>query len=743
MLNRENYQGKNDLDKAGQLRREADFLEKRQQVRARLGQLQQLSIDPYYDRYLAQMVEDLESGRATPAQVGREAERSYRLYLQRIAHKTPEQGKLPLQGTAPPLQKTIGEISRNKPGGKHSMEFKIGAHVFSVTGAIFVLAAFVIFGVHFLGGMVQGMCLFGTAALLFLFSECWLKRRAPALADIVTGIAICGAYAANFINFQVLHTINPVVTMVITFLIASLAVWAGKRADSMVLRLVGLIGCYISVYPVGGFGTGLDFLALSLLLFLVGSINVLFPARKRPALFSSLQLLLHVVFTAIYISIAWGERVEAVYLTLFAVVSFVFISFLGVKNCREERTVLFPFCCIGSGILLFLIFLIGNLGPGIARMGIMQAGQRALGRTPDMALFVHLAAETLVAAICGVGFLLWDKEDGRKWAQLYYGVILVLLFAIFSENQWESLISFLAVLLAVKFASGHKEVLVLDCMVVTATGMVGIWQTYAWDSRPFVGALFAGMLFLSSFRIRQMHLFHETVATVCLLLMGGIWCGTYLPGRITGGAGWICPFSVALLLVLFLMFNCLPGLKGKNQLPYNIVNIFFMAMYHLCLWLCNSSLVSWAMLALGTVAILVMYRERFGLAFSGKYLLLAGFLVYCAVAGHFGQPVAVSILLMLVSLGCVAMGFKIQNRMQRACGLAMAAFVCLKLVLYDSREMDTANRGIVFLATGMIALVISFLYIRLERRREAHGAYKEQIRQESQAESENRIGQTE
>ena len=177
----------------------------------------------------------------------------------------------------------------------------------------------------------------------------------------------------------------------------------------------------------------------------------------------------------------------------------------------RSRTVLFPFCCIGSGILLFLIFLIGNLGPGIARMGIMQAGQRALGRTPDMALFVHLAAETLVAAICGVVFLLWDKEDGRKWAQLYYGVILVLLFAIFSENQWESLISFFAVLLAVKFASGHKEVLVLDCMVVTATGMVGIWQTYAWDSRPFVGALFAGMLFLSSFRIRQMHLFHETV----------------------------------------------------------------------------------------------------------------------------------------------------------------------------------------------------------------------------------------
>ena len=40
------------------------------------------SEDPDYDRYLEQMMRDLKSGKATPFQVEREAQRTYRLYLE-------------------------------------------------------------------------------------------------------------------------------------------------------------------------------------------------------------------------------------------------------------------------------------------------------------------------------------------------------------------------------------------------------------------------------------------------------------------------------------------------------------------------------------------------------------------------------------------------------------------------------------------------------------------------------------
>ena len=45
----------------------------------------------------------------------------------------------------------------------------------------------------------------------------------------------------------------------------------------------------------------------------------------------------------------------------------------------------------------------------------------------------------------------------------------------------------------------------------------------------------------------------------------------------------------------------------------------------------------------------------------------------------------------------------------------MAAFVCLKLVLYDFREVEIMYRVLVFLVVGIIALLISFIYVRLEK----------------------------
>ena len=79
-------------------------------VRDRLAQLQEMSQDPEYDRYLAQMVRDLDTGKATPEQVEREARRSYEIYKERM--------HIP----------------------KKEAEFKVGIHVVGVLGAVFVLA---------------------------------------------------------------------------------------------------------------------------------------------------------------------------------------------------------------------------------------------------------------------------------------------------------------------------------------------------------------------------------------------------------------------------------------------------------------------------------------------------------------------------------------------------------------------------------------------------------------------------
>ena len=58
----ENNQNIDELNEARRLRYQAELLEQKAKVRARLVQLKEVSRDPDYNRYLEQMMKDLESG---------------------------------------------------------------------------------------------------------------------------------------------------------------------------------------------------------------------------------------------------------------------------------------------------------------------------------------------------------------------------------------------------------------------------------------------------------------------------------------------------------------------------------------------------------------------------------------------------------------------------------------------------------------------------------------------------------
>lgn len=98
-----------------------------------------------------------------------------------------------------------------------------------------------------------------------------------------------------------------------------------------------------------------------------------------------------------------------------------------------------------------------------------------------------------------------------------------------------------------------------------------------------------------------------------------------------------------------------------------------------------------------------------------RYLLLAGVWSFYALICCVDSPVLASILLMVAALGCVGIGFKKSDKVARISGLGMAIFVCMKLVLYDFAKVQAIHKMIVFLVVGVLALVISFLYILLDK----------------------------
>lgn len=665
----------------------------RERIRGRLRQLMEISKDPEYDKYLAQMLKDLDSGRATPQQVEREASRSYEKYKQRMSQAGTQQRVQP-----EPLS-PVPQEQPSKTDRPDKLEFNIGIHVFSLVGAIFVLTAFVIFSFNFLNGLGQGICLYLAALVLVLLSELLFRKKMPKFSHVITGIGIGGLYIANIVNYLVLHTINGIAALLITFVFALGTIFLSHKKDSVVIRIISILGCYISFIPVEGFDTELNFLVIAGILFIINTLSVFLQNQKNSVAINTMHLSVNVVFTALLTGMAWAEDFGIIYLVGFVVSSFAFASIMAYKKCREEKSgILFLFTCIGNGLLLFILFLLGNIG--------------SIGQPPATALLVHLIAEILIGVICILMFLFWNRQDGRKYAQIYYICGAALLLGSFSEYHAEIIVTVLAVLLLVKLMNRNPELRVLDCIVVTWTGVIGFGLSdywYCW--------LLAAALVLSILCIREMHIYHEVVITASILLIWWSQCN-YFFDAYGLNEGWLYPVSVVCLFVFFLLFNHLPQFKNKHQKTYNIICVIFAGSYCLSALLLKNYLLSAVMMVLGAVVILVVFKEKYGMQLTRKHMVLAVFLSVYSLLGHFPSPVIVSILLMVIALGCVGIGFKRRDKAERICGLVMAIFVCVKLVLYDFREVDIIYRMVVFLVVGILALGISFIYILLEKNME-------------------------
>ena len=99
----------------------------------------------------------------------------------------------------------------------------------------------------------------------------------------------------------------------------------------------------------------------------------------------------------------------------------------------------------------------------------------------------------------------------------------------------------------------------------------------------------------------------------------------------------------------------------------------------------------------------------------GRAHALTIFFTYMVFAYGIELPIVVSILLMVIAVASVGIGFLLKIKGVRIYGLCMSLFVCAKLLLVDFADAQSADRVISFLVVGVIALAISYLYMRIER----------------------------
>ncbi len=226
---------------------------KRTQLARNIEALCAGSRDENYTKYLEMLLLQLRQGRITEAYAAFELNRTYLLYQQRMGMLQPQNVQQPLQYVPAQNMQNIQQFTQHVPaqqyiqhstqqyiqqpmqyvppqniqqsmqyvpqqqyvppqyvpqpqqpstkGQRKNMEFAVGAGVLSVVGILFVLTAFVLLSIHYMNGMLKGICLYVIAAAVLLFSELYLERKKPKFADGLTGLGICSLYLFTMMNY--------------------------------------------------------------------------------------------------------------------------------------------------------------------------------------------------------------------------------------------------------------------------------------------------------------------------------------------------------------------------------------------------------------------------------------------------------------------------------------------------------------------------------------------------------------
>jgi uncharacterized membrane protein len=218
--------------------------------------------------------------------------------------------------------------------------------------------------------------------------------------------------------------------------------------------------------------------------------------------------------------------------------------------------------------------------------------------------------------------------------------------------------------------------------------------------------------------IRRWSLYYQYAITVFLVMF------VYINAP-TGEM--ILPLSAAVLFALVPAFRFFALRWGEAEKGsprdiicsqiYNLCNLGALALVSLLCLTIQRDFWYASVVALFGAAWLTLYLSPFFyLKFPKKYLALVGYLTFMTlVAIPFPDPIATSITMMVIAIASVAIGIRIEDKAQRLCGLALAIFVCAKISLFDFRESEPLQRMIVFAAVGVLAMLISYIYIRLEK----------------------------
>lgn len=661
------------------------------------------SRDVYFTEYLQELRAKFRQNAVTPEYVSREITRTSRLYRQRMQDNIQPQ---PVQPQYVQPMQYIPYIRPTVPEKKQNVEFAIGAGVLGIIGVLFILIAFVLLGMTYMDGLAKGISLYGICVVVLLFSELVLNRKMPRFAVVITALGIGGLYLSTMLNYLYLQNFNSYVAMGMAVIISLFAVILSRKKDSGTLKIVSIAGCYISLFPTGQSFLYYEriadpsvrtahFLVAAGIILIVNLMTVFLPVKKNRNAIHMAHMILNTFFTVIFATVAL-IRLEETLPVLLYILSSVLVQgliFCCLERKEEEKE--------------------GNK--------TWTAGHIAAYVSMDLILRITFCiacifvSETWMIHVTTGGFLLSGllifllfRKSALKWLQYWmfsFQVLLLYGMAIVNkEFYWWSLGMVLGIFMLSKLLSRIKLLKISELIITLWTACIAFY--YLGDFHPAAACSVLGAFALALAAVSEWRSLYEEI----FIFLFEFFILFHFRNDLTPA------IMICILFLGVVGFNYIPYFRDKNTRYYNYINLGIMGCLYFSAAFCKNSYSYGIILLLGITFILLMFQDRFGMDFKIKNIILILFMCYMVLIWELPIPIIKSAILMFIAIGAVVAGFIIKEKKLRIGGLVLTLTVCGKMVIYDFAAAATPEKMLVFLIVGVIALVISGIYVALEKK---------------------------
>lgn len=207
---------------------------------------------------------------------------------QAVSQQSVHQMQQNMQQQVPPAQP--------QPKNKRTLEYKIGTAFLGVVGIIFILIAFVTFGLQYMSSTLQGILFYILGIAIFAGSELFLAKRLEKFSYFVSGLGIAGLYITTILNYLYLKIFPSYAALIITVVVTAFFIWYSRRKDSAMMRIICLLGCYISLVPLDNLDNLMAFAIPSFIVFALNLAGCLCPVKGKNVVADYVQYISTIAF---------------------------------------------------------------------------------------------------------------------------------------------------------------------------------------------------------------------------------------------------------------------------------------------------------------------------------------------------------------------------------------------------------------------------------------------------------------